>query len=255
MSQEVYKAYNIDESDLNRDDVEKALLPIGKYFKKLYRKFHRSETKMIKCNIRYFEKPFNLPTLLLSELPSTSRGRTTTPFRDSSDAVKRRKTAYLRRGHSVSNLTYATQMKLREGGSVDAAKVVKEATMTTPTRASKILVSWRNSQEKQPLQYSDLEALAMIIDANLTKSQYLKIQGEAKLRNVNIYPSYNKIVNAKKQCYPEDQFIMVDEKNAEVNLQKLLDHTSSRIVLANKEHLEDFSDDELKQVVPFLFSL
>lgn len=254
MSREIRTMYNIndDESCLSRHDIETSLLPISKYFAKLYHKFHRCENIMMNSHIHYFEKPFKLPSLLLSKLPSTSSGRRPIPFQNSSDALKRRKTARLRQDHCVSKLAFATQMKLREGGSVSAAKVVKEVTMTSPTRASKMLASWRNSQEKQPVPYSDVEALALVIDSNFTKSQYRRIQGEAKSRNMNLYPSYNKIVAVKKECYPDDQFIMVNEMSAEVNLQELLNHTSSRIILANRDRLVDFSDDELKQVIPFL---
>lgn len=68
---------------------------------------------------------------------SKKGGRPSTAFLLSSDRSKRRKTEELRSSFSPEELAYATQMSLRSTGKIDASKVVKDATLSTPTRASK----------------------------------------------------------------------------------------------------------------------
>jgi hypothetical protein len=48
--------------------------------------------------------------------------------------------------------------------------------------------------------YSEEETLALMINARLTKSQYMLIRLNAKPKNANIYPPYNKIIEAKAGC-------------------------------------------------------
>ncbi|KAF2884680.1 hypothetical protein ILUMI_21477 [Ignelater luminosus] len=49
--------------------------------------------------------------------------------------------------------------------------------------------------------YTPEETLALIVDTNLGKEQYVHIQQEAKKRGATIYPPYNDIASAKKKCY------------------------------------------------------
>ncbi|XP_058446016.1 uncharacterized protein LOC131427109 [Malaya genurostris] len=88
-----------------------------------------------------------------------------------------------------------------------------------------------------------------MIDTYLSKSQYIKIQSRNRKRNSNIYPSYHRILIAKKSCYPMDSSITVTDTEVDINLQALLDHTSKRIVEANAEKLETFSDEELMNII------
>ena len=48
------------------------------------------------------------------------------------------------------------------------------------------------------------------------------IYAQAKSRNAKIYPSYNKVTQAKKDCYPSAESIIITETTAEIKLQKLL---------------------------------
>ncbi|EFN70735.1 hypothetical protein EAG_07643, partial [Camponotus floridanus] len=74
--------------------------------------------------------------------------------------------------------------------------------------------------------YSAEEALALIEDVKLSKYQYEVVRMQAKKRNVDIYPAYNKILEAKKECYPSQ--ILTSEVEAHINLQSLIDHTILR---------------------------
>lgn len=72
-------------------------------------------------------------------------------------------------------------------------------------------------------------ALALITQAKLSKYQYEVIRKATKDLGMSIFPSYNKILTAKKQCYPDN--VCITETSAEVTLQNLLDHTTKRIFL------------------------
>lgn len=50
---------------------------------------------------------------------------------------------------------------------------------------------------------------------------------QAKERNANIYPAYNKVLEAKEECYPSQ--ILTSEIEARINLQSLIDHTVLRL--------------------------
>ena len=72
------------------------------------------------------------------------------------------------------------------------------------------------------------EALAFIINTNLSKSSYQCIRNTSRKQNANIYPSYHEVRNAKEQCYPKN--IQIQETIAEINLENLLNHTLDRIL-------------------------
>lgn len=136
-------------------------------------------------------------------------------------------------------------MSLRSSGYNAAASVVKQATQINPSHASKNFTRMHVKKCVDIVPYSDIEALALMIDANLSKSQYLKMRKSAKQRNANLYPSYNKVLLAKQNCYPDG--IKITETLMEIPLQALLDHTCLRIIQATTE-LENFSANELLQV-------
>lgn len=101
-----------------------------KYFQKLWLKHYRTDLRVF--NTEYFHSPFKLPSHIVNQIPSSStgvkRGRKLLTFEESSEAVKRRKTADLRAQFQTAELAYATQMKLRAEGNTDAASVVKSVT-------------------------------------------------------------------------------------------------------------------------------
>lgn len=119
----------------------------------------------------------------------------------------------------------ATQTSLHSTGNRTAANLLKES-IKTPTRALKIKKAYDNSVNLI-IPYTNDEALAFFLDNNLTKQQYINIRLSAKKKNVNIYPTYEQILEAKRKCYPKN--IQVKETACEINIQDLLDHTIVRI--------------------------
>lgn len=124
-------------------------------------------------------------------------------------------------------LTHATSSSLWEDGEIDASKLVKEATSTTPTRATKILKKWKDSNQVQ-MQLTENEALALIISCNLNIQTYKILRKVALNHGHDLFPSYQKVLEAKKLCYPSD--IQINEVKCEVPLQSLLNHTAEKIM-------------------------
>lgn len=76
--------------------------------------------------------------------------------------------------------------------------------------------------------YTVDEALALIIDAKLTKQSYKMLKKGAKKRIADIYSSYDKIKESKMKCYPAN--IEVNEYSASIPLHDLVNHTTKIII-------------------------
>ncbi|KAK9717902.1 hypothetical protein QE152_g23474 [Popillia japonica] len=86
------------------------------------------------------------------------------------------------------------------------------------------------------------DALAMLVDAKLSRYQYEVIRKKApekfpsyryqyeviRKKAPEKFPSYKVLQDAKLECYPKTDCIKVTSTSAEVSLQALLDHTMNR---------------------------
>ncbi|CAH0546850.1 unnamed protein product [Brassicogethes aeneus] len=165
-------------------------------------------------------------------------GRGSTEFDASSERSKRRKTENLRASHSTSELAYATQMSLRASGAPQASSVLKDITTKSPMRASRYQAALKASQKPPTCEIPADLALNLIISGKMTKETYKLMRN---LTNTNcgtlVYPSYNKILAAKRRCYPDRSAMTVTETSAEVKLQALLDHISERLLQVTFEDI------------------
>lgn len=71
------------------------------------------------------------------ETPKKKKDRPSSEFTSSSDRSKQRETEEIRSLSSIEELSYATQMGLCVSGKVDAAKIVKNVTLGSLTKAAK----------------------------------------------------------------------------------------------------------------------
>lgn len=160
-------------------------------------------------------------------------GRPVRDFDEVCDRTKRRRTEDVRSTLSTSELTYAAQISLRTSGSIDAANVLKDVTTSSPTRAAKYRKSFKLAATPRPTEMSSDEALLDFVNLKLSKQQYLDLRESLRKKKFFAYPSYGKLLEAKRRCYPE--LISVTETSAEVKLQSLLDHTCKRILLVQED--------------------
>lgn len=181
-----------------------------------------------------FECPNPLPVTELNAalanddvetMEAINRGRPRTSFDDASERSKRRKTESLRQLTS-SELLYAGQMKLRADGNVASSILVKHITSCSPSEAE-VLRSHISKKNSELTPYTTSEALAMYLDTQLSKQSYQQLRIEAINHGADIYPSYHKLLEEKRACYPNG--IEISVQGANIPLQLLLDHTLQRL--------------------------
>lgn len=115
-------------------------------------------------------------------------------------------------------------MKLREEGKHAAAKLCVQTT-SSPEKAIEILN--KCSEEKESI-FSPLEALNVLVKADLSKNSYSFLRQAHRQKGCYMYPTYEKVLCEKKKCYPES--ICVTEFETKVPLQSVLDHTVKRLL-------------------------
>lgn len=168
-------------------------------------------------------------------------GRPRKEFAECSYSTKKRKIQKLLQESTSQELSFATQVSLWADGKRDAAKILKHVSSPTasPLRATKAKQRL-TSPNNLPIKMTNEKALAIYIDNKFTKYQYIDIQHTSKMHNANIYPPYNKLLEAKKECYPAN--IEITEISGTVSLQSLVDHTIRRLTIALQDVLKSQVD-------------
>jgi len=197
---------------------------------------NRTEALFLTKNKAWLQGTIKIP---LSPAQYAPVGRPQKSFDNLSDRSKRRKTLPLRKNFEAQELLFAGQMKLREGGNITEAKMVKTIVSTSTETLRKSSVSQVEDKKLSPAQ-----ALSMFVEASLTRRQYEIIRETSK----DLYPCYSILQQEKKKCYPPQSAIHVTETSAEVELQYLLNHTAERLCLYLNEVLETLSEEELSSL-------
>lgn len=142
-------------------------------------------------------------------------------------------------------MTYAASVSQCTSGNTDAAKIIRDIT-STAIRAKQFHKVIKNASNLSMVKnVSPQEALAIFVEGNFTQRQWEVIQGASK----NIYPCYSLIKKAKKECYPDEESMIVIETYSEVQLQALLDHTALRIFKYIKKVVDTCSNEEKQNMV------
>ncbi|KAK4881336.1 hypothetical protein RN001_004655 [Aquatica leii] len=144
-------------------------------------------------------------------------------------------------------------MNLRASGSHSAAAVLKDITTTSPTQAARYQSAFKSSTKQVPQEISADLALNLIISGKMTKKTYNMVREMTnENRSSSVYLSYHKILAAKSRCYPLSSSMKVTELSAEVSLQALLDHTTSRLIEVQREVITTLDDSLLNNMKLFL---
>lgn len=211
---------------------------------------HRQLPRFLEANEAWLDSDLVLPHKFYNLLPSTSAttfpeqskvGRPTKQFGDCTLKVQKRKIQDLVSAKSQEELLLAAEVSLRTAGKRDAANIVKELSGASPRRATNIKKA-RKIFNAPEVKLSPSQALSLLIDAKLTTQQYNTIRQTNKSIGCNIYPPYGLVKQAKKECYPAEEHIVVTEMSAEVNLQALLDLTAKRIFQAQNDVFDQLSN-------------
>ena len=200
----------------------------------MYERFITRHTEWLQGDLNFSEILRTPPSITPTSSVTERRGRPKKIFEESSDRSRQRDVSLLVSDFSTQKLCFAAESSLRKAGKREAAQVVKLAVTSSPKRLKK-MKQVHNTVLLAPTirSYSPDEALSLIVDLGLTKEDYLTMRLGAKERGANIYPSYQKIAEEKKKCYPSN--INVTETEATVPLQDLLDLTVKRLVQVQSE--------------------
>lgn len=163
------------------------------------------------------------------------RGR---PRKSYNEASARTKKRIIKRASNTVTTPEAARVlstRLTRKGNRAGASTVKLVAGSTPTSSRQRLLKLK-SYKKACVPYSCEEALSLLIETKLSKQSYNIIRLSSKKHNVDLYPSYPKLVAAKTLCYPGN--IQCSEVCCQVPLQNILDHTAVRILQTLEVQLE-----------------
>ncbi|XP_050525962.1 uncharacterized protein LOC126896864 [Daktulosphaira vitifoliae] len=158
----------------------------------------------------------------------TIQGRPLVDLTECSERTMRRKinSALTMTSMTSPEILCAAKKKLFVSGKRNETALFNKL-LLSPNSVPQMKMAIKDSCNKEPISYTADEALAFIVDNQLTKQQYMNIRLGAKKRNCDIYPSYEKIFSAKQKCYPDN--VKISESGCIIPLQNLLDHTTKRI--------------------------
>lgn len=122
---------------------------------------------------------------------------------------------------------------LQTQGKRNASKILRDITNSSTARKY-------NKAEHAVCCLTPLQALSMFVEADLTRRQYEIIRNT----NKSLYPCYDVLLKAKKECYPPKDCIRITSTCAESSLQSLIDNTITRLSIALEEILCSLNDNE-----------
>lgn len=218
---------------------------ISNFIAKLVEKWkacHSITKKFEEKNKSWLDEP-----LLLIKTPSTF-GRPEKPFAECSRKTKLGKVTDIIDQSSCDELVAATTSSLYKAGKRSASALVGPV---TNEGAEKKIKSCIESLSLAIIPYSPEEALAFYLDGDLTKHTYKLMQAGAKSRNANIYPTYDALLSAKKQCYPNG--ISIEDYSAHIPLQSMVNHIVTRIVESSSLEFQFDSTAEQDQKITAIY--
>lgn len=146
---------------------------------------------------------YNVSNLIHISEKRSSSGRPEKNFEECTERTKRRKIQDITNDVSPDKLLFATKSSLHKQGKRAAADLLSQATEHSPSRPVEIRRAFKQCAKATIIPYTPTEALAFILNTGMTKDMYIYTRLEAKRRNANIYPAYEKVKEVKLQCYPE----------------------------------------------------
>ncbi|XP_067635469.1 zinc finger protein 91-like [Eurosta solidaginis] len=140
---------------------------------------------------------------------------------------------------ATTHLSEALAIKYKKDEENVKSHITEAVAVASPVRLMRIKNSIPTPPNALPRKYTPEEALALFIDIGLTKKKYIILRKSLLERNADILPGYKKITQAKKEAVPLSP--KITEVSAEIELQNLMDHTSTRL-------LQSFTEEKLKSL-------
>lgn len=194
-------------------------------------RFMQTYSKWLDIQIK-FKKNVSLGNII--------KGRAKTTFNSLCERSKRRRVTSLRSATSTNELAYATQMCFRAEGNIQASNLLKEISQN-PEKTKQY---YNDIDNPSCVSLNSDEALSLLIEADLSKSQYNFIRNLTRTKKCNFFPSYEEVLKAKKKCYPEGLQVTSDTE-AEVALQSLINRTCEMLARVQEEVTNSFKETNM----------
>ena len=123
----------------------------------------------------------------------------------------------------------AAILKSSEDGLNNFAWVLKRLNENPTVNSSKFHSSFENPQ-KPVIVFTPEESLATIIHIKLTQRQYKKMRQMQKKHNTKLYLSWEKVMEAKKKCQPNNIDFTSKIGEVSVPMQDVITHQLSKIM-------------------------
>lgn len=163
------------------------------------------------------------------------------PFVDLSNKQKKRRSESLL-DYSPEELTFALVERLKIDQKNDLACVIDHITKNPDSVPIVQATLFKKNRKKT---FDEDHALGLYTSLNLSKWKYLCLRKVLLDCEVPVLPSYHKLLEAKKKCYPHD--LEISERGARVKLQALLDLTVQKILQITGTQI-DSSTEGLKLI-------
>ena len=203
------------------------------HLKQRWARANRWEKKFLEKNCEWLAG-----TICLSDpcrRPSP-KGRPSLPFAEKSRRSKLRVTEELREQQGSSELLFAATSAMHQEGRRTTAQLVEA--VSSPGRGPLLADKLAKAEAQQLRPYTPEEALATLVDLDLSKAQYERLRLGAIEHGADLYPSYHRVLQAKAACMPSADSMLMSPTLAEVQLQALLDQTTERLLTMQKEVVE-----------------
>ena len=249
--------YSVDMSHEIHSDLTTSPYKFLHKLREKWQQCNRALKRFLRINSTWLESnliPSELETLLPSTCTSrnaananTRSGRPCKDWQNLSQRSRQRKARELLKENEPHELLFAASH-----GSYKKdpnLKYVLKFILESPSNSSTNIRKLISKPDKPQSDFTGDEALSLMIDTDLTKQSYQTLRSTTKRKNVDIYPPYNHVREAKQKCYPGN--IQVDEKSAKVPLQELLDHTALRLIEQEKDKvIETVEEVQEGQTLP-----
>ncbi|OXA42090.1 V(D)J recombination activating protein 1 [Folsomia candida] len=182
------------------------------------------------------------PNWLIPKTRSTRPvGRPTLTWDESSGSSKRRKVQEVieaTKDEPLEKIVKAAQLSAKREGESDISFILSQA-LSSPRSRSQIVSKIKD--KTAITSYTPEEALALIIDNDMSVATYNNIREGAKTRGCNLYPPYYLVAKAKDKCRPTVKATATDT-SVQISLQNLVNHTTSRVVELQEDVFSRYSD-------------
>ncbi len=242
LTQHIMDKYKL--TDSASTDIKKQLQKsfVGR-FREKWSEACRKKTRFFEKNVTWCS---NFLTLKINDEQSdninnnASVGRPLLEFASCSDRTKQKRSSALNAQEGLPAIEHAYVQALRSTQKKPVADIVSAVSAASPKRLKRISESIAEARE---VQLTTEQALALILDMDLSKHGYEMLCRYAKKQNSKMFPPYHQLEAVKIQSCPPKECLTVTATRASVPLQHLMDHTAERIIRSMTENEVIFISD------------